>query len=263
MPTSFSLPALEAWQWAALCAAAFCTGLSKTGISGLGIISVVLFPQLLPARESVGSVLMLLIGSDAVAVLVYRRDAEWHHLWRLFPWAGVGICLGFLAMRHINDTQAKHLIGAILFCLAAFQLWQRVRESKERKASNGDEETAAAAPHLALCILTGMLAGFTTMVANAAGPIMVLYLLAMRLPKVAFVGTAAWYFMILNWVKVPFGVALGTITLHSLALALALYPAAFAGCLVGRPLVSRIPQKTFELLALILTLLGSLNLLRA
>ena len=41
---------------------------------------------------------------------------------------------------------------------------------------------------------------------------MVVYLLAMRLPKRAFVGTGAWYYFLLNLVKVPFSVNLGLIT---------------------------------------------------
>ncbi len=244
-------------MWAALCVAAFCTGLSKTGISGVGIVSVGLFPLLLPPREAVGSVLLLLIGADGLAVLLYRRDAEWKYLWKLLPWTALGVFLGFLAMKRIDDTQIKHLIGGILLFLVGFQIVQRLRAKKEE-----EQDTVAAPPQIWVSALIGILAGFTTMVANAAGPIMILYLLSMRLPKIAFVGTAAWFFMVLNWFKVPFGLMLGTITLPSLAMALTLFPAAFAGGMVGRPLVKRIDQRVFEYIALGLTFLASLNLLR-
>lgn len=263
---SFPLPSLEPWQWAALCFAAFCTGLAKTGLTGVGIISIGLFPMLLPPREAVGSVLLLLIGSDVLGVLIYRRDAEWRYLWKLFPWAGVGVVLGYFAMKHINDLQVKHLIGAILLFLVVFQVVQRLRPKKADAPGGdaaGDTPDLPAPPAPVLSALTGILAGFTTMVANAAGPVMILYLLNMRLPKLAFLGTAAWFFMILNWSKVPFGVSLGTITPASFRLALVLFPAALVGGCLGRPLVQRINQKTFEYIALSFTFLAGLNLLLA
>ena len=54
------------------------------------------------------------------------------------------------------------------------------------------------------------LAGSTTMIANAAGPVMTIYLLACRLPKFEFVGTAAWFFFAINLLKVPFSASLGS-----------------------------------------------------
>jgi uncharacterized membrane protein YfcA len=110
--------------------------------------------------------------------------------------------------------------------------------------------------------LTGMTAGFTTMVANAAGPIMMLYLLAMRLPKIVFVGTAAWYFFVLNLFKVPFSVSLGLINPASLGVALWVGPFAVLGALVGRPIVERMNQRLFELVALSLTFVAALVMLR-
>jgi uncharacterized membrane protein YfcA len=100
------------------------------------------------------------------------------------------------------------------------------------------------------------------MVANAAGPIMVLYLLAMRLPKIAFVGTAAWYFFCLNLFKVPFSASLGLINPASLGTSLWLGPFAMLGALVGRPIVQRLNQRVFELIALALTFVAALAMLR-
>ena len=111
--------------------------------------------------------------------------------------------------------------------------------------------------------LTGVGAGFTTMVANAAGPIMILYLLAMRLPKVTFVGTTAWFFLTVNLFKVPFSYSLGLISAASLAQSLALWPFAIGGALFGRWLIRYIDQRLFENLALALTFVASLGLLFA
>ncbi|HRG57241.1 MAG TPA: sulfite exporter TauE/SafE family protein, partial [Lacunisphaera sp.] len=97
------------------------------------------------------------------------------------------------------------------------------------------------------------LAGFSTMVANAAGPVMTIYLLAMRLPKLEFLGTSAAFFLLINWIKVPFGIQLGILTMPSLALNLWLLPAVAAGALAGPWVVKRVNQAVFENAALALT----------
>lgn len=256
-----TIPPLEPWQWLLAGLAAFCVGLSKTGIAGLGIAAVALFALLLPARESVGIVLLILICADFVAVAFYRRHAEWKYLVRLLPWAAAGIALGYLAMGRLDSAQVKRLIGGILILIVAVQVAQRAR--KGRPAGSSDAEAGESAPVAPLWFVagTGIAAGFTTMVANAAGPIMILYLLAMRLPKMAFIGTAAWYFMILNLFKVPFGIRLGLIDLPALRFAALLFPFAILGGLSGRALIKHIDQKLFETLALALTLAAGVYLL--
>ena len=246
---------LSPWQWALAALGAYLVGISKTGIAGLGVFSVALFASALPARESTGIVLIILIAADIVAVITYRRQASWPHLLRLFPWAAVGIFIGFLVMGRIDAQTTQRLIGAILVTIVVVHFWRRART---KALANLEAE---AKPHPQLAAVTGVSAGFTTMVANAAGPIMVIYLLAMRLPKYIFMGTAAWYFFILNLFKVPFSYSLGLINANSLPISLALAPVAVAGALTGRVLIRHINQQVFELLALVLTFVAGLRLL--
>ena len=239
----------EPWQWGiAICAAAF-AGLSKTGISGLGMLVVVLFAQIMPAKEATGMVLPLLCFGDIAAVASYRRHATWSHLWKLFPWTAIGVVLGYLALGRINEHQTRVLIGGIVLALVALHLIRR------RWGGSEPEHAAWFAPTV------GVLAGFTTLVANAAGPLMVIYLLAMRLPKMEFMGTGAVFFMILNWFKVPFMVHLGLITMESAKVNLMLAPAVFAGAWLGRKILHRMNQRFFEDLALVLSALAALELI--
>jgi uncharacterized protein len=245
---------LEPWQWALGALGAFLVGLSKTGIPGLGILNVAIFALVFPARESVGLVLVILICGDLVAVSTYRRDASWPHLLRLFPWAAAGVVVGYIALGRIDGTQMRRLIGLILLGLVVLQF---ARSRRPAPAAEGAAELPGwMAP------LAGVTAGFTTMAANAAGPIMVLYLLAMRLPKILFVGTTAWYFLVLNLFKVPFSASLGLINPSSLGISLALAPFAVLGALLGRPIVQRLNQRVFELSALGLTFGAALLMLR-
>src|SRR5215216_3867824 len=161
---------LQAWQWALGALGAFLVGLSKTGIPGLGILNVAIFALVFPARESVGLVLVILICGDIVAVSAYRHDASWSHLWRLFPWAAIGVVAGYFALGRVDDQQMRHLIGITLIGLVLFQY------IRSRRPEQLDGDPQPSRPWLAP--LTGITAGFTTMVANAAGPVMVLYLLS-------------------------------------------------------------------------------------
>jgi uncharacterized protein len=245
---------LELWQWALGALGAFLVGLSKTGIPGLGILNVAIFALVFPARESVGLVLIILICGDIVAVSTYRRDANWPHLLRLFPWAAAGIVVGFFALGRVDDWQIRHIIGVILLSLVVLQYIR-----SRRPATSASE---AQPPRPWLAPIAGITAGFTTMVANAAGPVMVLYLLAMRLPKIVFVGTAAWYFLVLNIFKLPFSASLGLINPASLSVALWLGPFAMIGALIGRRIVNRLNQRLFELTALALTFIAALLMIR-
>jgi uncharacterized membrane protein YfcA len=155
---------LELWQWALGALGAFLVGLSKTGILGLGILNVAIFALVFPARESVGLVLVILICGDIVAVVTYRRDASWSHLLRLFPWAAAGVVLGYFALGRVDDIQMRHLIGFILLGLLVFQY------IRSHRPASPDAEAPPPWPWLAP--IAGITAGFTTMVANAAGPVM-------------------------------------------------------------------------------------------
>jgi uncharacterized protein len=240
----------EIWQWALAIVGALLVGISKTGIAGLGMLFVVIFAQIMPAKQATGIVLPLLICGDLIAVASYRQHTQWQFLWKLFPWTALGVVIGFFALGRIDDHQARILIGVIILVLLAVHLLRRRGAVKE-----AGEHGWWFAPTI------GVLAGFTTLVANAAGPLMVIYLLAMRLPKMEFVGTGAVFFMLLNLFKVPFMVNLGLINGESIVLNLWLAPAVFLGAFIGRKILVKIDQRLFENLALILSAVAGLKLL--
>ncbi len=249
---------LDTWQWAVVFLAALLVGVSKTGIAGLGILFVAIFASVLPsAKQASGIVLPLLIAGDVIAVIAYRRHMRWSHFWKLFPWAALGVLGGWFAMGRIDDTQARTLTGAIIVALSAMHIWRRWRAS--RRAAAGI--TGDPALPFWFAPMIGALAGFTTLIANAAGPLAVIYFLAMRLPKMEFVGTNAVFFMILNWFKVPFMVSLGLINFDSLKFNALLIPAVLLGAILGRWILGRINQKAFENVTLALGALAGLNLL--
>lgn len=243
---------IEPWQWVLLALGALVTGLSKTGIAGLGVLAVALFANALPARESTGALLPLLLCADLFGVAFFRKHANWTLLWKLFPWVVVGVVAGFLALDHISNAAVQRMIGGILLAMVALHFW------RQRHA----DTLAQQMPHTWwFAAITGMLAGFTTMVANAAGPVMILYLLAIGLPKLAFIGTSAWFYMCVNAFKVPFSFKLGLITRESIVLDALLVLPMIPGALLGPVLLKRLNQEAFEAMVLVLTVVAAAKLL--
>jgi uncharacterized membrane protein YfcA len=241
----------EPWQWLILGTAAMIIGASKTGIPGLGILAVTLVALVMPARQSTGMILPMLIAGDICAVAYYRLHASWKYILRLAPWAVTGILIGTWALGRLNDAQIRPLIGGIVLALVIGNIWLTYRPGLRERLQESH----------ALAAGVGILAGFTTMVANAAGPIMIIYLLAMGLPKNVFLGTAAWYFLLLNLFKVPFSAGLGLITWPSLTLNAMLLPAILLGAGLGARFARRLPEKTFALVAQVLAAVAAVKLL--
>ena len=242
---------LSPQSWAVALLAAWLVGASKAGLSGAVTIAVVLFASIIPAREATGALLPVLICADLIAVSMLRNNVSWQALMRIFPWTAVGVGLGTVMLYFSNDAQVQRVIGAIVAGMTLYQLYRKARNLNDVKVSR----------HPAFAPSMGVAAGFTTMVANAAGPFVLIYMLAMRMGKHEVVGSIAWYFLVVNLFKVPFAVGLGLITSESLTFNLWLTPAVVLGAVAGRRLLNHIPQSTFEWMALLLALLGGLRLL--
>jgi uncharacterized membrane protein YfcA len=167
----------------------------------------------------------------------------------------VGVFAGYFALGEIDNRQTAILIGVILLAMLALHVWRNWKRGAAKLEHEVETHAIWFAP------LMGILAGFTTMVANAAGPVMVLYLLAMGLPKMEFLGTGAVFFMAVNLFKVPFMMDRLMITADSVRINVWLAPLVVAGALVGRAVAMRLPQKLFERIALALTFVAAMKLL--
>jgi hypothetical protein len=254
------------WPFVALVAAAVSVGFAKTAIGGFGPIAVAIFAAVLPARESTGALLPLLLVGDLLALAAYRAHADWRILLRLLPSVVVGVLLGTLFVARVDDDLMRRTIGVLLVLLVAVHLWTRRRGAAAVAAAGGSPPqvppSGAGGGRPWLTATYGTLAGFTTMVANAGGPVMSLYLLSAGLTMLGFLGTVTMFFLIVNAAKVPFSLGLGLISPASLWLDLLLVPAVLLGGWLGRRLIDRIDQKLFERLVLVFTVVSALNLLR-
>ena len=231
-------------------ASALLVGLSKTGLPGVSILGIVLMTEAYPkdATYSVGAILPVLLVGDVFAVAWFRRHADWGRLMRLLPWVLLGMIPGAFLLWNCKGNQLRPIIGWLVLGMLAIELcrqrfgWQRM-------------------PHRWwFAATTGLLAGFTTFVANAAMPVMSIYLVSQDFDKRQFIGTAAWFFLILNVSKVPPYCAMHMLTWKMLPTAAALAPLTILGALLGLYVLARIPQRFFDVLALLLAGIAAIRL---
>lgn len=208
----------------------------------MGMIAVPMLAASFGGKESSGLMLPLLIMADIFGVSYYHRHAEWNHLIKLFPWAIVGVLMGTYIGNAIDDQLFRSIMGVIIFLSLGVMVWM------ERSKSNKVPD------YWWFAMILGITAGFTTMVGNLAGSAMALYLLSMRMPKNEFIGTAAWFFMAVNWFKVPFHIwSWETITWNSVLLDLLALPMIALGAYLGIKVIKTVSDQLFRWFIMFMT----------
>lgn len=248
-------------QWALGALAAFIIGLSKTGVPGVGILMVPLMAAVFGGRLSVGATLPMLIFADCFAVYFYRAHADVATLKKLAPWVVTGLLTGTAFLKIIGD-QPKHkdplnpVLGAIVLLMVLVTLLRK--RLGDRLIPTSPAGTA----------LTGVVAGFSTMVSNAAGPVMQIYVIAAGMSKEILMGTVAVYFFIFNLAKLPLQLWLTwdnpkqpLITVPTLEFNAVMLPVVFIGVMAGKKLLPAIPQRAFGDVILVLTAAAAIKLM--
>lgn len=242
------LDILPAWQWYCLWGSAILIGMSKTGIQGLTTLVIPVLALVFGSRESTGLILPILCMADLIAIVYYRRTVEWKYIGKLLPAAVAGFGVALLVDQFIPVRLFRYLLAFSILIGLAFLF--------RKKSADPGKKPGWYAP------LFGLLGGFTTMIGNAAGPIMSVYLLSVGLPKYAFVGTSAWFFMIVNYLKLPLQAFVWkNITVESLTLGLTTLPFLMVGAIMGIWFVRILPEKSYRLFIIAATLVSTLMLL--
>lgn len=231
--------------------AALCIGLAKAGFSGISMISVVLLADIYGSKQSVGLALPLLIAADMMAYPAFLKHGSWRPVWKLLGPTLLGLALGWWVLGQISETTARRLIGQCVLVMVAFQMFRRYRpEAFDRLAQSR-----------VFGLNAGVLGGFATMLANAAGPVIQLYLMARRIPKMELIGIGARFFLLINLIKVPLNARLALITEASLLENLRLLPAVAIGIFGGKWLVKHVPQAAFEAMIVAFATLAGLRMI--
>jgi uncharacterized membrane protein YfcA len=246
-----SLPyQLLPWQWAAWIALGLCIGLSKAGFTGITTVIVPVIALIFGAKESTGLTLPLLCFADVLAVIYYNRHTEWKYILKLLPWTLAGFVLALLVDRMVPVQAFKYLMGGSILAGLVVMIWNDLR-GKDKKPPSSRWFSA----------LFGIAGGFSTTIGNIAGPIMSVFLLSMQLPKNSFVGTSAWFFLIVNYLKLPIQIFFWkNITQQALIFDLTLIPAILIGGIAGVFLVKKISEPVYRKIIEVLTLISTIFL---
>ena len=242
---------LSVVQWILLAVCALFVGMSKVGIAGISMFYIPVLALIFGGKTSTGILLPMLMMADIFGVAYYHRHAEWKYLAKLLPWAFLGIGIGLWVGKVVNDEWFKNIIAVLVFAGVGIMLW---RERQNR---------LDLFPHTWwFAAVMGVLGGFATMIGNVAGPIFAIYMLAMNLPKNAFIGTGAWFFLIVNFFKFPLQVWVwNNIGWKTILMDLMMLPAIAAGAFLGIWIVRKIPDKTYRTFIIIVTVLSAFLLL--
>ena len=171
------LETLSVFQWSILALAALCIGMSKTGVQGMMLLIVPYMAMAFGAKESTGVILPMLCMADIMAVAYYKRIADWKTVAKLLPTALLGFLVALFVDKLVPAQGFRQLMGWTLALAMAVMIWSEIF-GKENRWMHKWWYSA----------LFGLLGGFTTMIGNAAGPVMSVYLLSMRKEKMEYIG---------------------------------------------------------------------------
>ena len=233
-------------QWLVISLAALSIGMSKTGVQGIMLMIVPLMAMAFGAKESTGIILPMLCMADIIAVVYYKRIADWKIVAKLLPTAVLGFFLAIGVDNVIPTGQFRQLMGWTLMLALAVMIWSEVFGKENRWMKKWW-----------YAAIFGLLGGFTTMIGNAAGPVMSVYLLSMRKEKMEYIGINAWFFLVVNLLKVPLQAFVwDNITWDSLILNLSMLPVIGIGAVIGIRIVKLLPEKIFRRFIQIVTIIS-------
>jgi hypothetical protein len=222
--------------------------LAKSGFGGsVGILAVpvMIFACGGQTRVALGLLLPMLIAADYVAVVLWWRKWDGRAVLRLMPGAALGIGLSWAALwalrewdvgatEQTTDAVLKLGIGLISLGFVALQAVRAVRGTPLKVRLTWPRMLAV-----------GAVAGLTSTIAHAAGPVVAMYMLSLALPKGRYVASIALVFWTVNHAKLPAYLHLGMIDWDTLGATVLLVPAIAVGAVAGWLLHRRLGPRSF------------------
>ena len=210
------------------------TGISKSGLGGgLGQLSVPLMAMFISPVAAAAIMLPILCMIDALNLWGYRKDWNRGDVALMVPGAIVGISIGALTYRYVDENAIRLLLGVVTIIFAAGFFLQNSADSEGRK------------PGKLVGVICGTISGFTSFIAHAGGAPVKFYLLPQKLSKRVFVGTHIFYFFVINQIKIWPYFWLGQFSTENLSTSLVLAPAVPIGVLMGWWLIKKVPIAQF------------------
>ncbi|WP_370310444.1 sulfite exporter TauE/SafE family protein [Sphingobium abikonense] len=228
-------------------AAVVLSGLAKGGFAGIGALAMPVMALAIDPVRGAAILLPILILQDAVGIWAYRRSWDGHILAVMLPGAAVGILLGWFFAAQVSEVAVLGVLGAISVMFGLQRLW----------VERGGAITLPSNSPAWVGFLFGIASGFTSQIAHAGSPPFQMWVLPKRLTRDMLVGTTAFAFAAMNWMKVPAYAALGQFSRDNLIATAMLAPVAILSTFAGVALVRRVdPARFYTLIYILMILLG-------
>ncbi len=226
-------------------------GMSKGGLGATSAtIALPLLSLVMPVNMILGSMLPILILADLLAVGFHWRYWELSYFKLLVPGALVGVVLGTVFITNVSPKILRTTMGVIILSFTLYKFLEpRLLSyfSYRPRPWHG--------------VFTGGTAGFTSTIAHIGGPPVAIYLLMQDVQPRTFIATSALFFLVLNWIKVPFYMYAGLIDLarlREIAFLLIFVP---IGVYIGKTFVSRVRKEVFDKIILSILTISAILLI--
>jgi uncharacterized membrane protein YfcA len=225
------------------------TGFVKSGIPSLGALMSAVVALAFTPREALGICLIYLLVGDLVAVSFYWRLAHLKELKKMIFPVLIGIAMGGVMLNFLDDRNLGLAIGLMVVFLVSLEPF---RPKLTEMAIYHPTSVRAG---------SGIFAGVSTTIGNAAGPIMSLYFLLLKLDKRAFVGTSSIFFLSVNTTKIPIFYYQDLFTPAYFSSIAVTAPLVYVGALMGRSFLNWVSQIWFTRIVLVCTTFAGLWLI--
>ena len=226
-------------------------GLGKGGFgSSFAALATPLLALTMPVPELVPLMLPFLMVGDLFAVGFHWRRWDRRQVLLLLPGALLGVAIGTLFLTNVSPDVLRTFLAILVLLFALY----RALEPRIMRFFRYQ-------PRPWHGLIGGGVSGFSSAIANTGGPPATIYLLMQNLQPRVFIGTTALFFMIQNYIKIPFYYTAGLFDLARIVQVAWLLPLVPVGVWLGRLFVVRVSPKTFELVILVFLVISALLLL--
>jgi len=209
-------------------------GLAKGGLTAVGGLSVPLMAMVIAPADAAAITLPLLCFSDLFAMWTYRRVWDRGLLGPLLAGAAAGVALGAASFGLLGDDVVRILIGLIAVVFA-LRHWTR-----------GLFPAGSARPaSMRVGVFWAAVSGFTSFLAHAGGPPLMVFLMPRRMERMLFTGTCVMFFGVVNLLKLVPYAWLGLLNVGNLTVSAALAPLAAVGVAIGAWMIRVMDDKIF------------------
>ncbi|WP_274654823.1 sulfite exporter TauE/SafE family protein [Paenibacillus humicola] len=217
---------------------ALLAGLLKNGFGvGAGAFITPILSLFMPPAAAVAMMTPILLITDVDGIRLYWKKWDSALSLRLLPSAAVGTVAGLLWSHAISPDLLKRTIGLLTILFSLYVIFLKNREANSRL----DVWDA-----LPVQIGWGLAAGLIGALINAAGIVLTIYFILIKLPKVKYIGTLMLLLTVMDAIKIVYFALVGSIGGSGWLNVVYVLPLVLLGGYIGHKINLRVSPQKFE-----------------